>query len=297
MYDDLGFETNSIFLNIASQDVFVRPPEHGAYLVDTLDESSADQPHAPAVEDAYLLGDKPLVLPGENAYVVKPESEDDWLVPLSNGNVTELSEVVVTGRRYTPTTPGSYYNPYDYGGWDGHDTSVTVPPSPTEELPDCVSAAPEGVDEDALMRVLQYLNDEFQGDYNGVSGNDDILTSRYEYGVYVYELNGQIGHGNIYTDRSPDYVNVTTADLPDGARIIAWMHSHPNQPGIDDRIPSSHPGGDWDQYRELVTATLPRGITVDPNLLLALYSHEGKQTRIYDKNDRNTNNASCPVGD
>lgn len=73
------------------------------------------------------------------------------------------------------------------------------------------------------------------------------------------------------------------------------MHSHPDN-SINVGLPSSHHGGDWDQYRDLVNlGSLSRGITVDPNLLMVLYASDDEKTRIYDKNDRNATSTSCAI--
>lgn len=62
------------------------------------------------------------------------------------------------------------------------------------------------------------------------------------------------------------------------------------------RIPSNNKGGDWDQRDSLVNKeNLPRGITVDQNLLLVLYTNQDDKTRIYDKTDKNKETPSCPV--
>ena len=134
-----------------------------------------------------------------------------------------------------------------------------------------------------------------RGVYNNVPGNTQIDSSRFEYGVAIYEINGQIGYGDITTNNSPDYVNILTRGVPDGARIIGYMHNHPDQPGIDDRVPSSGIDRDWHRYDNLVGAALSRGITVDANLLLVLYTDQDDKTRIYDKNDKNTTNPSCAI--
>lgn len=210
------------------------------------------------------------MLPNQETKTPKFSEADDWLTPLSNDDVTELPGIVVIGR---PHNPGGFYNPDDYG-WDGHDTSYSPPPPPTtgDERPDCVSASPDDIDEDMLMKIIQYLTDELRGVYNEVPGNDDIDSSRFEYGVAIYELDGQIGYGDITTNNSPDFVRIITRGVPDGARIIAIMHNHPDT-GEDDRVPSDHFGGDWDQYRDVVNSALSRGIEVDPNLLLVLYTN------------------------
>lgn len=252
-------------------------------------------------EFALALSGDPFVNPATEdptSLKAKPGSDEDWLTPLSN-DAFDLGTVDVTGTRYTARggggsswdpahdTGNSFYDPW------GAPDFVPIP----DELPACVSTAPANVDEDALMKIIQYLTDELRGVYNNVPGNTQIDSSRFEYGVAIYEINGQIGYGDITTNNSPDYVNILTRGVPDGARIIGYMHNHPDQPGIDDRVPSSGYGRDWDRYDNLVSsgAALSRGITVDANLLLVLYTNQDDKMRIYDKNDKNTSSASCAI--
>lgn len=208
---------------------------------------------------------------------------------VSGGNystVTELDEIVVTGGGGW-TDYSDYYDSGDYGGGGGGDQGDAT----DDDIPDCVTDSPSITDEKMFMDVVQRLTDEIRGLYNDVEGNEDIDSSRYEYGAFIYEYNGQIGYGNITTNNSDEYVNITSAGVPDGARIVAYFHNHPDQSGIDDRVPSSD---DWDNRRDLLSETnLPRGITIDQNLLLVVYSNEDDKSRIYDKNDEYTNTPSC----
>ncbi len=211
----------------------------------------------------------------------------------NNSSVTDIDEIVVIGN---PGGGGGDWG--DWGDWgdsgdygDGGGGGGGDQGSTYDDIPECVTNSPAIADEKMFMDVVQHLTNEMRGWYNGVNGNPNIDSSKYEYGAMIYELNGQIGYGNITTNNSAGFVNISSAGVPDGARIVAYIHNHPDQGGIDDRVPSSD---DWDHRRDLVNETnLPRGITIDPNLLIALYSNEDDKTRIYDKNDRNTNTPSC----
>lgn len=171
------------------------------------------------------------------------------------------------------------------GGYDGGGGGDGGDPPP-EEYPPCVAAAPEGVDAGSILDAARNAASQI------AAGNDET----YEYGALIYEHNGSVGVGNVYTQSNTGQVDIGAGGVPDGARIVGYIHNHPDVGGIDDRTPSNHSGGDWDQYTSLVSSTsLPRGITADPNMLLFIYTNEDGSVRAYDKTDKNTNTASCAV--
>lgn len=117
----------------------------------------------------------------------------------------------------------------------------------------------------------------------------------WEYGVIIFESNGTIGYTPLFTQENPDYVqwNPGLADVPSGARVLALLHSHPDQTDIDDTTPT---GDDWiayDEFRALSGST--REITVDPNMLnyIATSPYSSLKTYVYDKNHRNTRQTGC----
>lgn len=204
---------------------------------------------------------------------------------VSGGNNTwpphELDEIVVTHPGYDHDW--SYDTEYDGyvpgGGGSG---------LPTANETDCVSTTlASGAD-------LQQVNN------HALAGGNEIAALRdhaYEYSVIVWSLNGVVGHTTPHTDRNAGLVNWlgNLDEVPTGAVIVGIVHNHPNLPGINDTIPSYHDGGDWDQRDRLVEATLQRGITVDPNVLLYIQSNEDNKTRVYDKNDRDTRTRECAL--
>jgi len=124
--------------------------------------------------------------------------------------------------------------------------------------------------------------------------NDEM----YEYSSIIWWLNGEIGFTAPYQG-SPSEVNWLGGldGVPDGAVIIGILHNHPDEPGIDDRIPSptSLGGQDWTAYDQLRNWGGTRGITVDQNLLQYVYTNEDGKTRVYDKTDKETQQASCTL--
>jgi hypothetical protein len=123
----------------------------------------------------------------------------------------------------------------------------------------------------------------------------------YEYSAIVWTYNGEVGYTDPYTDHLTGEVNLLGAisAVPDGAVIIGIVHNHPDDPIINDSYPSgagSDPGGDWDAYDAIVGHTgLPRGITVDSNMLLWMVNAEDNKIRVYDKTDKNQTQASCSI--
>ncbi|NGM51797.1 hypothetical protein G5B46_19460 [Caulobacter sp. 602-2] len=208
---------------------------------------------------------------------------------LISGGIDTLETITVTGTRdgdgwdgWDGWWDGGYDGGdggYDGGGGDGGDP-------PAEEYPPCVEASPEGVAPGAILDAARNAASQI------AAGNDET----YEYGALIYELNGVVGVGNIYTQNNTGQVQIGAGGVPDGARIVGYIHNHPDVGGIDDRTPSDHAGGDWDQYNGLINSTsLPRGITADPNMLLFIYTNEDGKVRAYDKTDEGTTTASCAV--
>jgi hypothetical protein len=140
---------------------------------------------------------------------------------------------------------------------------------------------------------------------NKIAALDD---ENYEYSSIVYSLNGVTWHTDPYTDHLDDRVNWVgnLNQVPDGAVILGIVHSHPDISGITDTIPSgagSEEGIDWIQYKAIVNWNqthdtahdFPRGITVDPNMLLWLYSNEDHKTHVYDNTDKSDTSPSCTL--
>lgn len=118
----------------------------------------------------------------------------------------------------------------------------------------------------------------------------------YEYSSIVFVHNGVVGWTPPYTDNSEIGVRFLggISGVPAGAVIIGIVHSHPDEPGVDDTIPSGAghtpvQGEDWYAYNTIANVSnLPNNITVDPNMLLWIYTNEdGGSTHVYDKTDKN----------
>jgi len=117
--------------------------------------------------------------------------------------------------------------------------------------------------------------------------------------VIIFSLNGAIGYTPPFTQQDPNNIdwNPGLADVPDGARILALLHSHPDQAGrINDTTPTDL---DWEVYSQFQNLSgSPRGITGDPDMLNYIattpYSSEQK-TYVYRKNSKYTRQTGCSL--
>jgi hypothetical protein len=143
---------------------------------------------------------------------------------------------------------------------------------------------------------------------NAIASKNDVQT--FEWSSLIYAINGSVYYTTPNSDHLVDGVNWTSSDalkqIPDGAVIIGVVHNHPDDPTITDTIPSGsgrEGGDDWLSYDTLVNWNrrhddahdLPRGITVDPNMLLWIYSNEDSKTHVYDNTDKNQDTPTCTL--
>ena len=186
------------------------------------------------------------------------------------------------------TASGRNLQPRQHGDDGTADTSDPVAnPTPCVETTLVTSGATTAAANNAALaasNAIAALNDE-----------------AYEYSSIVYFSNGSTGFTTPWTNNLDDEVNWVggLARVPDGAVIIGIVHNHPDE-GI---MPSTYPSpNDWTSYGQLVNfnsdsdpTNLPRGITVDPNLLLYIYSNEDSKTHVYDSTDKNETATSCSL--
>jgi hypothetical protein len=180
--------------------------------------------------------------------------------------------------------------PADGGGGGGYPDAKPTPCVETTLSTSSASLAEANRAALAASTAIAALNDE-----------------TYEYSSIIFTLNGYVGFTNPYTDHNTIGVNWVggLASVPDGAVIIGIVHNHPDDPAMVSTIPSgsgSLDGDDWRRYTELVNfnndsdpRNLPRGITVDQNMLLYIYSNEDHLTHVYDNTDKNQTQTSCSL--
>jgi len=181
-----------------------------------------------------------------------------------------------------------WYWPEEYSYYDYRegDSSGYVAANETP----CVEAAPNAIS-------MPYINDAALAASQAIAQEND---ETFEYSSILWALDGAVGWTTPWTDGLTDSVNLLGGldQVPEGAVIVGIVHNHPDDPAMNDRIPSgagSAPGGDWAAYDEILGLSLPRGITVDQNMLLYIYSNEDQKTHVYDKTDKSQTTASCSL--
>lgn len=206
-----------------------------------------------------------------------------------------FGNTIVTGASHWEFVPYSGSGEAGYvGGGQGDITAAVANATPCVET----SFAATNVD-------LATVNNAALAASNAIASLND---ETYEYSSIIWELNGAVGWTLPYTDHDPDEVNWTgnLSQVPDGAVIVGIVHNHPDDPIMNDTIPSGsgqENGQDWDSYNTLVnwndnhpsSTDLPRGITVDHNMLLYIYSDQDHKTHVYDNTDKNQTSTSCSL--
>ncbi len=128
------------------------------------------------------------------------------------------------------------------------------------------------------------------------AANDMATRSQnWEWGAFIYELNGVVQYTPLFTDQRWRDVNFDTSTLPDGAHVLGIIHSHPNDPNVDDRTPSD---SDWDVLYQAFAGRTTSRYSIDSNLLMYIYTSEDGRTRPYDNTDRSGSQrtrATCPL--
>jgi hypothetical protein len=197
--------------------------------------------------------------------------------------------IVVTGS-------SGYWSYLDFsGGYSGAGIGgggATAPTGPVAHVTSCVETSfASGAD-------LQSANNAALEASNAIAALND---ENQEYSSIVWQMNGTIGWTAPYTNGSYGNVNLMggLSQVPAGAVIIGIVHNHPDDATTPDTIPSgsgSYGGQDWTAYDQIVALTnLPNGISVDPNMLLYIYSNEDHKTHVYDKTDKSETTTSCSL--
>lgn len=143
--------------------------------------------------------------------------------------VDEVDEVVIIG--FPSGSSGGVGGGGGRGGVIGDYTDVDGDPvdrQPIEPERSCTpppanKPTPEGIDIEDLRNFSENLADDLYAMTNAHPENA-------EFGAFVYELNGQLFRTEPFTSHSEDIVRVSLGSdtLPDGARLVAWVHTHPD---------------------------------------------------------------------
>lgn len=207
-------------------------------------------------------------------------------------------DIIVIGTRLkiNKDSGGGGWLSYLEQGFDGEPNPTLSPEpggegGPYEEMPaakdtPCVSASPDGHSLAEINNIALHLSNEI------AKLNDDD----WEYGAVIYSLNGVIGFTGIVTQQNPERVNYPMDQVPDGAIVLAVVHNHPAEFGVDDGYPSPH---DWNTYERLGQPDSPLlengRIAADPKMLIYVYTNEDHKTRVYDKDDKGQESNECAL--
>jgi hypothetical protein len=192
----------------------------------------------------------------------------------------ELDEVVVTGSRIVrfPTavqvTIGDVEQPVggDVGGGgvfdpvDEDDDDCGPPPD---------GPTPAGVDVDDIR-------DKAREVARDIAARNDA----WEWGAIIYVLNGQLFSTGVVTQMQEDSIGFNYSNpgyIPNGAHIVAWVHSHPATSGtISQDYMSDRDAGAGRTMRDNANGRF----TVDSALMTYLIDNELDRLLEFDGNDR-----------
>lgn len=217
--------------------------------------------------------------------------------PLRLSDVGALDEALeALGTQSQGTYRGVNYRTYEPrgggwgGGWgegrfgdEGWDTNTNDSGgggswSPEDDYPiaaetPCVETTFAGAD-----YSVSRANNAALAAANAIKGKSQA----WEWGAFIYVLDGHIYYTEPFTDQDPDRVQFKTSILPDGAHVLGIVHSHPDDSRVDDRTPSP---ADWDDVYDSLAGKSANGKTIDSNLLMYIYTDEDGKTRVYDNTD------------
>lgn len=212
---------------------------------------------------------------------------------VSGGLTSSSSDIIITGYYLDYDSADSSWYSYEIGsggGGGGGDPQQVEEPNDTPCVETTFNLATNVTTHDANRAALAASNT--------IAALDD---ETYEYSSIVWALNGTVGYTEPYSQGLTDEVNwVGGLDrVPDGAIIIGVVHNHPDDPVVNDTIPSGsgrEDGQDWSAYDQMVNYNgWPRSITVDSNMLVYIYSNEDSKTHVYDNTDKNQTSTSCSL--
>lgn len=159
------------------------------------------------------------------------------------------------------------------GGSSGDGGSGGDPP-PIE--PPCGGGAPNGptpvgVDMETLRDLAR-----------SVASTLAALNGDWEWGSLIYTFGGQLFSTQPITQQSPDSIGFLYSAVPDGATIVAWVHTHPDIPG--DPRQNGLSRIDNGARATMVDASNGR-FSVDPALMTYVFDNETDDLLEFDEGD------------
>jgi len=112
-----------------------------------------------------------------------------------------------------------------------------------------------------------------------------------EWGGFVYRMpDGQLYETDPWTAGHPDDVNGAHVSIPTGAVIVGYVHTHPEDPAMDERMLSS-------EDRSFIN-TLISNYGADPNLVAYINTKDETgvaKTYAYDSSHRSATSPGCSL--
>ncbi len=186
--------------------------------------------------------------------------------------VDEVDEVVVTGY----SGGGNDYGGGGGGGAGGGnwptDTTWLDPEAPDNDLP-CTpppdGPTPTGVDMDELRREAKEIGRKLD-ELTRSDGN--------EWGSLIYRnADGTLGISGPHTIGSPDNIGYPSDAIPDGATLVAEVHSHPYRRGE----PQGRLSVDDEAGRDVIS----ENFDADPNFMTYVWDERNDELHEFDKDD------------
>jgi hypothetical protein len=202
-------------------------------------------------------------------------------------------DIIITG--YLMPDLSWYFDAVPYtdggGGGGGSSTPTSTQDAEHQQTADandtpCVDQVPAGVDINQLNDLAKHMG--------SVLANCQELTD-WEWGAFIYRgTNGQLYQSEPFTAGHHADMNGASISLPPGAHIVAYLHTHPEDSVMDQRMLSD---ADRSFIRGLTSNTTGNW-SADTNLLAYVVTNDNStsyKTYVYDKSNRDKTSPGCSL--
>ncbi|HYJ83657.1 MAG TPA: hypothetical protein VEW26_12555 [Allosphingosinicella sp.] len=181
--------------------------------------------------------------------------------------------------------------PYTDGGGGGGSSSPSTQDAEHQQTEDandtpCVDQVPAGVDLSQLNDLAKYMG-------SVLAACQEL--SDWEWGAFIYKgSDGQLYQSEPFTAGHHDNINGATISLPPGAHIVAYLHTHPDDGPMDQRMLS-------DPDRSFISGLIGSSNSnwsADTNLLAYVVTNDNTtsyKTYVYDKSNRGKTSPGCSL--
>ena len=153
----------------------------------------------------------------------------------------------------------------------------------------CVDEVPAGADLDEINDLAKFMGTKLAGLQDATG---------WEWGAFIYRLNGQLYQSDPFTARHHDDLIGASVNLPNGAHIVGYIHTHPIDADSDQRLLSS-----IDRQFISTLVGMTDNITADSKLLAYVTTKDKDQgtysdeysAYVYDKSNRDADSSGCDL--